>query len=102
MDLTSIYLAPVFGAIGYAMVDYIGAVGNDVFKKKYLITTMVNMMLGVILVMAFDMKPGIHIVNGIDVDRVFALVFGISGQKIFKTLADMGDKKVKTKLGLND
>jgi uncharacterized metal-binding protein len=96
-----LFLAAAIGAIVYMMIDYVGEKGNQVFTKKYLLTTLVNIIVGCVLIWATKLKEGILQIGYFDAAKVLAMFFGIAGQKLFKTIIDITDSEVKTKLGIN-
>jgi hypothetical protein len=97
----TLYLAVLIGAIIYAIFDFVGKKGNEVFTKKYLLAIVANVIAGIALIWAFKLKEGIMTIAWFDAARIIAMLFGITGQKLFKTLIDLADKEVKTKLGVN-
>ena len=97
----TLYLAALFGALGYLLIDYIGKKGNDVFRKKYLLATLVNVLVGCLLIWGTELKEGVMQIGWFDGSKVIAMAFGVAGQKIFKALIDATDKNVRTKLGIN-
>lgn len=96
-----LYLAALIGAILYAIFDLIGKIGNDVFTKKYLLATLVNVLTGAALIWFTHLKEGVMQIAWFDAARLIAAFFGITGQKIFKSLIDLADKNTKTKFGVN-
>ena len=96
-----LYLSVCIGALLYLGFDLAGKVGGEVFTKKYLLTTVVNILAGIALVWITQLKEGIMQVAWFDAARLIAASFGVLGQKIFKSLIDMIDKNVKTKVGIN-
>ena len=100
MNLT-LYYAAVIGAIIYAAIDYIGKEGVNVFTKKYIFTTLVNIAAGCALIWLTELKDGVMTLGWFDAAKLMAAFFGVAGQKLFKTLIDLTDKNVKTKLGIN-
>lgn len=97
----TLYLAALLGAIIYGLIDYISDIGKDVFSKKYLFTTLANIIAGCALIWALDLQPGQFEIAGIDAMKIVAMTFGIFGQKLFKAIIKMTDKNIKTKLGVN-
>lgn len=97
----TLVLAAVIGAIIYALIDFTGKHGSEVFTKKYIFVTLVNILAGVALLWAMDLKEGLMQIGWFDAAKVIAMFFGIAGQKLFKTVIDIADKNVKTKLGVN-
>lgn len=97
----TLVLAAVIGAIIYALIDFTGKHGGEVFTKKYIFVTLVNILAGVALLWAMDLKEGLMQIGWFDAAKVIAMFFGIAGQKLFKTVIDIADKNVKTKLGVN-
>ena len=74
---------------------------EEVFTKKYLLATLVNILLGCLLIWGTELKEGVMQIAWFDASRILAMTFGVVGQKIFKAIIDATDKNVKTKLGLN-
>lgn len=101
-SMEAIYISVVLGALSYAMLDYVGRLGTRVFSKRYMLTLLVNMLLGFTLVYIFSLKPGVYFYEGIDVARLLAYFFGALGQKLAKLLFDIFDKKVRTRFGINE
>ena len=97
----SLVLAAVIGAVIYGLIDFIGKIGTGVLTPKYLLTTLVNILAGVALLWALDIKEGVMSIGGFDAARLIAMLFGITGQKLFKALIGVMDKNVKTKFGIN-
>lgn len=97
----TLVLAAVIGAVIYALIDFTGKHGSEVFTKKYIFVTLVNILAGVALLWAMDLKEGLMQIGWFDAAKVIAMFFGIAGQKLFKTVIDIADKNVKTKLGVN-
>lgn len=97
----TLYLAALLGAILYALFDLVGKTGYEVFSKKYLLTTLVNILAGAALIWFTQLKEGVMQIAWFDAARLIAAFFGIAGQKVFKSLIDLVDKNTKTKLGLN-
>lgn len=97
----TLVLAAVIGAIIYALIDFSGKVGKEVLTKKYVFVTIVNILAGIALIWAMDLKEGLMQIGWFDAAKVIAMFFGIAGQKLFKTIIDLADKNVKTKLGIN-
>ena len=97
----TLYLAAAIGAILYASFDFIGKKGNTVFEKKYIFTTIINILAGCTLIWVTELKEGIMQVGWFDAARLVAVAFGVGGQKLFKSVVDMMDKKVKTTLDLS-
>lgn len=100
--MIAVYVSVVLGALSYAILDYIGRYGKQVFEKRYIALLLVNVLLGVVLVYIFNLKPDTHYYNGFDTARLLAFIFGAMGQKIVKLLFDIFDKKVRTEFGLNE
>jgi len=97
----SLYFAAAFGALLYMLFDYIGKKGTIVFEKKYILTTVANILAGCALIWLSHLKEGIMQVGWFDGARLIAVSFGVGGQKIFKSLVDMMDKRVETTIGIN-
>ena len=97
----TLYLAAAIGAILYASFDFIGKKGNTVFEKKYIFTTIINILAGCTLIWVTELKEGLMQVGWFDAARLVAVAFGVGGQKLFKSVVDMMDKNIKTKLSLN-
>ena len=97
----TLVLAAVIGAVIYALIDFTGKKGSEVFTKKYVFVTLVNILAGVALLWAMDLKEGLMQIGWFDAAKVIAMFFGIAGQKLFKTVIDIADKNVKTKFGAN-
>jgi len=96
-----LYLAAVLGALIYAGIDFISEKGTEVISKKYIITTLVNIIAGCSLIWALELKQGQFEIAGVDAMRIIAMTFGIFGQKLFKAIISMANKNIKTKLGIN-
>lgn len=96
-----LYLAALLGAIGYLLIDFAGKKGMEVFSKKYLAATIVNILMGALLIWGTELKEGVMQIGWFDASRILAMAFGVGGQKIFKAIIDATDKNVKTKLGIN-
>ena len=98
----TLYLAVLLGAVIYAICDYAGKVGTDVLTKKYIIVFFANLIAGVGLVWMTGLKAGIMQIGWFDAAKAIAMLFGITGMKLFKTIIDLADKNVKTKIGINE
>jgi|SRR6056297_368418 len=99
--MMTLYFAAVLGAIIYGLIDYVSSTGKDIFSKKYIFTTLLNIVAGCSLIWALELKPGQFEIAGIDAMKVVAMTFGIFGQKLFKAIIKMTDKNIKTKFGVN-
>ena len=97
----TLYLAVLLGAVIYAICDYAGKVGTDVLTKKYIIVFFANLIAGAGLVWMTGLKAGIMQIGWFDAAKAIAMLFGITGMKLFKTFIDLADKNVKTKIGIN-
>lgn len=97
----TLYLAVLIGAIIYGFIDYLGTTGNNVFSKKYLGTTIVNILCGASLIWALGLKESQFMLSEFDFTRVVAMSFGVTGQKLWKGLIKLADKSVRTKFGIN-
>jgi len=97
----TLYLAAIIGAIIYGLIDFISETGKDVLSKKYIFTTIVNIIAGCSLIWALELKSGQFEIAGIDAMKIIAMAFGIFGQKLFKAIISMANKNIKTKLGIN-
>ena len=98
----TLYLAAVIGAIIYAIFDFAGKKGSEVLTKKYLFVTFSNIIAGCALIWALELKEGIMQIGWFDAAKIVAMFFGIAGQKLFKSVIDITDKTVKTKIGINN
>jgi len=96
-----LYLAAILGAIIYGLIDFISESGKDVFSKKYILTTIVNILAGCALIWALELQPGQFEIAGVDAMKIIAMTFGIFGQKLFKAVISMANKNIKTKIGIN-
>jgi len=101
MGTYTLYLAVLLGAVIYAVFDFAGKKGNEVFTKKYLLAIVANVIAGAALIWATELKPGIIQIGWFDAAKIIAMFFGVAGQKLFKTIIDLADKSVKTKIGVN-
>ena len=97
----TLYFAVFIGAIIYAIFDFVGKKGNEVFMKKYLFALIANVIAGAALIWATELKSGLLQIGWFDAAKIIAMFFGIAGQKLFKTLIDLADKKFKTTIGAN-
>lgn len=98
----TLYLAVLIGAVIYAFCDYAGRAGTNVLTKKYIIAFFANVIAGAGLIWATELKSGIIQIGWFDASKVIAMLFGITGMKLFKTIIDLADKNVKTKIGINE
>lgn len=98
----TLYLAVLLGAVIYAICDYAGKVGTNVLTKKYIIVFFANLIAGAGLVWMTGLKAGIMQIGWFDAAKAIAMLFGITGMKLFKTFIDLADKNVKTKIGINE
>jgi hypothetical protein len=96
----ALYIAAIIGAILYMGFDFIGKKGDSVFEKRYIFTTIINILAGCALIWISQLKEGIMQVGWFDAARLIAVSFGVGGQKLFKSVVDMMDKKVETTIGL--
>ena len=96
-----IYLSVLIGAIIYGLIDFVSATGKDVISKKYLLTTIVNIIAGGGLVWMLKLHEAELIFNNFDFVRLIGAAFGVFGQKFFKALIKLADKNISTKIGLN-
>lgn len=96
-----LYLAVLLGAVIYAVFDFAGKKGREVFTKRYFLAIVANVIAGMALIWAFKIKEGIMTIAWFDAARIIAMLFGITGQKLFKTVIDLADKNVKTTIGVN-
>jgi len=85
-----------------AICDYAGKVGTNVLTKKYIIVFFANLIAGAGLVWMTGLKAGIMQIGWFDAAKAIAMLFGITGMKLFKTFIDLADKNVKTKIGINE
>ena len=97
----TLYLAAILGAIIYSGIDYLSEKGNKVFEKKYIFTTVLNILAGCALIWALELKEGQFEIAGFDGMRILAMTFGIFGQKLFKAIISMTDKNIRTRIGVN-
>lgn len=97
----TLYLAVLLGAVIYAVFDFAGKKGNEVFTKKYLLAIVANILAGSALIWGTELKEGLLQIGWFDAAKIVAMFFGIAGQKLFKTIIDLADKKVKTTIGVN-
>ncbi|MEN6553713.1 MAG: hypothetical protein ABFC34_12620, partial [Methanobacterium sp.] len=79
-----------------------GKVGTNVLTKKYIIVFFANLIAGAGLVWMTGLKAGIMQIGWFDAAKAIAMLFGITGMKLFKTFIDLADKNVKTKIGINE
>lgn len=100
MNLT-LYFAAFLGAIIYALFDYVGKKGVDVLTKKYIFITIANILAGCALIWGIDLKEGVMSIGWFDAAKIVSMFFGIAGQKLFKSVMDITDSTVKTKIGIN-
>jgi len=98
----TLYLAVLLGAVIYAICDYAGRAGTNVLTKKYIIAFFANVIAGAGLIWATELKSGIIQIGWFDAAKIIAMLFGITGMKLFKTIIDLADKNVKTKIGINE
>lgn len=96
-----LFLAAAIGAIVYLLFDFVGEKGDEVFTKKYLLVTFVNILAGCVLIWGTSLREGVLQIGWFDAAKILAMFFGIAGQKLFKTIIDLADSGVKTKLGVN-
>jgi len=96
----TLYLSVLFAALIYALIDYLGKEGSEIFTKKYILTFIVNVLAGSYLIWAFKFKPEVFMVGNIDLMIIVAGAFGIFGQKLFKSIMHMANRQIKTKLNL--
>jgi hypothetical protein len=97
----TLYIAAIIGAIIYSGIDYISELGNDVFTKRYVLATLMNVIAGCALIWALQLEVGQFDIAGFDAMRLIAMAFGIFGQKLFKAIIALANKNIKTKLGIN-
>lgn len=97
----TLYLAVLIGAIIYAIFDFAGKHGKEVFTKRYLLAIFANIVAGCALIWATELKEGLMQFGWFDAAKIIAMFFGIAGQKLFKSIIEIADKNVKTKLGIN-
>lgn len=96
-----LYLSVLAAAVIYGLIDFVSKEGKEVFKPKYILTTLVNVLAGSYLVWALNLKPNTFMVGNIDILLLVAGAFGVFGQKLFKSLMYMANKNIKTKFGIN-
>ncbi|MDH4127106.1 MAG: hypothetical protein OEV44_00020 [Spirochaetota bacterium] len=97
----TLYLAAILGALIYGGIDWISETGKNVLSKKYIFTTIINILAGCSLIWALELKAGQFEIAGIDAMKIIAMSFGIFGQKLFKALISMANKNIKTRFGIN-
>jgi len=98
----TLYIAAILGALIYSGIDYISEIGNDVFTKKYVLTTIINILAGCTLIWGLELQENQFEIGGFDAMRILAMAFGIFGQKLFKAIISLADKNIRTKLGINN
>lgn len=97
----TLYLAALIGAIIYGLIDFVSEKGNEVLTRKYILTTIANIMAGCIVIWAIDLKEGVMQIGWFDAAKIIAISFGVVGQKMFKVLIALTDSSVRTKFGIN-
>jgi hypothetical protein len=97
----TLYLSVLFAALIYVLIDFLGTEGAEIFTKKYVGSLLVNLAAGSYLVWSLDLQPGQFEVGGVDLLVIVAGAFGVFGQKLFKSIMQMINKKIKTKIGRN-
>ena len=97
-----IYISVFIGAVVYGLIDYFSDNTKDVLTKKYLLTMLGNIVSGIALIWLFNLDKANFDYNGFDWAKPIGASFGVFGQKLFKAGVKMADKKIKTKLGINE
>ena len=96
-----LYFAVITGAVIYGLIDFLGDDGKGIFSKRYLLTTLANILAGAALVWYIDLDTAEITFKGFDFAKMIAATFGVFGQKLFKLAVKATDKKIKTTIGLN-
>jgi hypothetical protein len=96
------YIAVLFGSVVYLLFQLNGVFSLPDFKWRYfiktnLIPTILNLVLGCAFVLAKDDLTALYPITFFS-----AFMLGISGQSIFKKVANMFDKDKPTTFGLNE
>jgi len=99
--MKELYLAVLIGATVYALIDFVGATGKGIFTLKYFVSIFTNVLAGCVLIWALELKPDQFMLHGFDFTKITAMCFGITGQKLFKSIIKIADKNIKTTLGVN-
>lgn len=97
-----VYVSVIIGAIAYLLLDLLGSVGVGVFSRRYLSITLSNIIAGCAIAWAIDIDSPERNLFVFDATRLTAIYLGFSGQKLFKILTDLFDRKIKTTIGINN
>ena len=98
----TIYLAVFVGALVYALIDFVSDNHKEVLTAKYALIVLANVVAGAALVWMLDLQKIELMYNGFDFAKVVGATFGIFGQKLFKAVVKIADKRIRTKIGLNE
>jgi len=73
----------------------------SIFVRKNIVETLLNMIAGAIIILAFQLKEGMFHLGMFDFMRFFCVFLGISGQMVFNFLVQLTSKSYKTWFGIN-
>ena len=97
-----IYISVLIGAAIYGLIDYVSDNNKEVLTKRYLLTTLANILAGASLVWMLNLNEAAFEFNGFDFAKVIGATFGIFGQKLFKAVIKLADKNIRTRIGINE
>jgi hypothetical protein len=99
-----IYLGLFLGVVIYVLLDFNqfeGNLANYINEKDNVITTVLNAVVGVALILSWKMEPTSLEFLGISkITFLTAMIFGITGHTLIQSIVKSMSKKTKTKLGV--
>jgi len=69
------------------------------FIRNHMWSTVLNMACGITCVFA---REDMHTTFGFEVSKLGAVILGLAGQKVFASVIEFFNSKIKTKIGAND